>query len=504
MNGLQVVTPRATIEASATRTPSLASVARRLGANTLLAGSLQRENDRFRITYRLLDASGTQIAANAHRRPGALRAPGPRRRRASSRTCACAAGAQRTPTPSGLDTPARAGALPRGGRPAAALRPPGERRAGDRRSSASSREERPNSALVQAALARADLAMYRLHEGRELGGQGHRRQPTRRARLDPELPEVDVTPGETLLADRQCRTKPSTCSGGRSPSRPGDVEALLGLGRAARAAGDTAAAEAALRAGDRARSRPSPPSTSSPSSTSTSAATARPRTCFGAPPQPRPDSYAALSNLGGAETMRCNYPAALDAYRKALALDPKNPSAASNLGMTQLWTGHTGRGRRRRSSAPRRTRRTTIAIWGNLGDAYRRTRATPEGARRRTNAPIALAREQLTRQSRTTARRSRTSRPASRGPGTRERGGRADARGARGSTPKDPDHLRRRRHRRRARRARSGGARLPAPGGRRGLLSGRSSRASPSSRAFATTRTFARSSPRRKRRPAAR
>ncbi len=62
--GLQVVTPRAAVEA-ADGDPNFARMAQRLGANPLLAGTLQRENDRFRIIYRLVDAHGTQLAATA-------------------------------------------------------------------------------------------------------------------------------------------------------------------------------------------------------------------------------------------------------------------------------------------------------------------------------------------------------------------------------------------------------------------------------------------------------
>ena len=121
---------------------NLASVARQLGANTLLAGTLQRENDRFRITYRLLDANGTQIAANAIDGPELFAAPGPRGRRRRQGPAAAPPGAAHADA-LGTRHAGRAGAVPRGGRPAPALRPARERRAGARRSCGKLAEEKP-------------------------------------------------------------------------------------------------------------------------------------------------------------------------------------------------------------------------------------------------------------------------------------------------------------------------------------------------------------------------
>src|SRR5205807_3785551 len=65
-------------------------------------------------------------------------------------------------------------------------------------------------------------------------------------RIDGDLPEVDVLRGETLLATG--RAGEAIASFRRATTaRPGDVQALLGFGRAAEAAGDDAAAEAAFR-----------------------------------------------------------------------------------------------------------------------------------------------------------------------------------------------------------------------------------------------------------------
>jgi Flp pilus assembly protein TadD len=55
--------------------------------------------------------------------------------------------------------------------------------------------------------------------------------------------------------------------------------------------------------------------------------------------QVAPDSYRAYSNLGGVSVLGCDFPSAVAAFRQALRLRPTDPVAASNLGMTQLWTG---------------------------------------------------------------------------------------------------------------------------------------------------------------------
>ena len=146
-----MVTPRATIEAS-DASANLEAVARKLGANTLLAGTLQRENDRFRITYRLLDATGKQIAADAIDGP-ALFALQDRVADSVVKDLRLRRRAQRTPTPSGLDTPAEQERY---------LEAVGLIQRYDRRQSIERAiqilgklaEERPNSALVQAAFAR--------------------------------------------------------------------------------------------------------------------------------------------------------------------------------------------------------------------------------------------------------------------------------------------------------------------------------------------------------------
>ncbi len=388
VNGLQVVTPRATDERPDPNA-SIASVARRLGANTLLLGTLQRENDRYRITYRLLDANGKQIAANALD-GSALFALQDRIADSVVKDLRLRRGAQRTPTPSGLDTPAEQERYLE----AIGLLQRYDRRDGVERASRILERlaaEKPNSALVQSALARAGLAMYRLTRDRSWADKAIAATDTARG-LDPGLPEVDITTGETLLATG--KPKEAIVVFQRAlAARPGDVRALLGLGRAAGAAGDTPAAEAALR-----RATELEPSFAAFNQLAalyyTRGRYGEAADMFRRASQAAPDSYSALGNLGGVETMRCNYPAALAAYRMALALDPKNADIASNLGTTELWSGHAAEAVAALELASRQSPR-SFAIWGNLGDAYRRAQSPAAKADQAYERSIALAREGL-------------------------------------------------------------------------------------------------------------
>jgi len=91
--------------------------------------------------------------------------------------------------------------------------------------------------------------------------------------------------------------------------------------------------------------------------------------------------------------MRCNFPAALAAFRRALELAPKDPSALSNLGITQLWMGHPAEAvaslERAAGESP-----SNFMIAGNLGDAYR-ARGDAEKAKSAYARAMALARAQL-------------------------------------------------------------------------------------------------------------
>ena len=388
VNGLQVVTPRAAVEA-AEATGSIASVARRLGANTLLEGSLQRENDRFRITYRLVDASGAQIAANALD-GSELFALQDRIADSVVKDLSLRRGVRRTPTPTGLDTP---------GLQERYLEAIGLLQRYDRRDRIEKAlailqklaDERPASPLVQAALARGDVAMLELTSDRTWAPKAVAAADAARA-LDPELPEVDVALGDTL---RLTGRLPDAIEVYRRAltARPGDVEALLGLGRAASTSGDRATAERAF--GRAIELEPSFRVYNQLASHYYDLGRyGEAADMFRRAAKTAPDSSWAQSNLGGAEVMQCDYPAAIEAFRAALAIDPKDASAASNLGMTQLWSG------RREDAVASLEKAAQITpedyrIWGNLGDAYAEMPGGADKSARAYERSIAGAREQL-------------------------------------------------------------------------------------------------------------
>jgi Flp pilus assembly protein TadD/TolB-like protein len=389
VNGLQVVTPRAPNGPDDVRDASVPSLARRLGANTLLEGSLQREHESFRVTYRLLDASGTQITA------GAL--DGKALFDLQDRIAANVIEVldlkpepRRTPTPSGLDTPALQERY---------LQAIGLLQRLDHRDSVEKalallqklQEEKPNSALVQAALARADFAMLALTDDLSWAPKAIAAGSAARA-IDPSLPEVDATLGDTLRITGHPKEAAATYRRALA-ARPGDVQALIGLGRASATLGDEAAAETAFR-----KAIELQPSWAVFNSLAAhyyelgryNEAAAM----FRRAAETAPDSSWARSNVGGAETMRCNFSAALEDFRVALSLDPKSGTAASNLGLTQLWTGRPADAvvslERAAAAAPG-----SFRVWGNLGDAYAAGPGTAPKAPAAYARSISLAREAL-------------------------------------------------------------------------------------------------------------
>jgi serine/threonine protein kinase/Flp pilus assembly protein TadD len=390
--GLQVVTPSAVVTASE-QSNEVLRVARALGANLLVAGAFQLQGDRVRLTYRVVNVrDGVEIAADILEGRASdlfglqdtladvvakdLRFPGATRR---------------STVPPGLDAGQQARYLE-----AVGLLQRYDRRDGVERALEILRglsAERPNSAPVQAALGRASLAMFDFTKDRVWEEQAFSASEAAR-RLDPALAEVDLTLGETFL--RKGRPNDAIEAFRRAvTTEPASYEALLGLGRALGQAGhDDADTEATFRRAialqpaswaaynqlggffaDRGRWRDS-------------------AAMFQQATRQAADSYRAWSNLGGVLTLGCDFPAALEAYNKALVLKPDHPIAASNLGVTQLWMARYTEAVTSLELAARHAPN-SYRVQANLGDAYRALRGKEAESAEAYEKSIALAREQL-------------------------------------------------------------------------------------------------------------
>jgi TolB-like protein/Flp pilus assembly protein TadD len=389
--GLQVVTP-STVVAAADHNKEVLTTARELGANLIVLGTFQRQGDRVRITYSVVNVqSGAQIAANTLDGSASdlfslqdtladgvakdLRFPGTRHRATLS---------------PGLDANQQAQYLE-----AIGLLQRYDRRDAVEHALEILRAlagERPNSAPVQAALGRASLAMFDSTRDRAWADRAIASADAARS-LDPALPEVDVTVGETLLATGKAKEAAQAFRRALAANAD-DFQALLGLGRAGDSVRDDAAAEAAFR-----KAIELQPSSFAAYNQFGAFFAARGRWSEAADMFRRatslaPDSYRAFSNLGGVSTMRCDFAAALEAYRKALALRPDNPIVASNLGVTQLWMGRYAEALASLELATRYAPNDYL-VRANLGDAYRAVRGKEAKAIESYARSIALAREQL-------------------------------------------------------------------------------------------------------------
>ncbi|MGE5278953.1 MAG: protein kinase domain-containing protein [Acidobacteriota bacterium] len=390
--GVQVVTPSAAVEAS-DRGGDVSRIAKDLGASLVLRGALQRQGDRIRITYSVWNTrTRSQTAGGdltgpasdlfsiqdqlAERVAGELRLPAPSRR---------------TPPPRGLATTAQQerylqalGNLQRYDRPEsvdAAIR-----------LLESLASEAPESALVQAALARAYLHKHTLTRDKEWAGRAIA-AADRAARLDPGIPDVHAARG--LVLTRVGKGGEAIAEFQIALSQaPNSVDALLGLAGAYESVGRNTEAEATHR-----RALAFQPSYWAGYNRLGVFFFSRGRYADAAEMFRRvvelaPDSVRGWNNLGAAYQRMDRFDDALAAYRSSARVAP-NDGAYSNLGVLQFYLG---RYREASESFERATRLTPrkALYWRNLGDAYRWAPGLrPKAAAAYTKA-IAQAREELT------------------------------------------------------------------------------------------------------------
>jgi Flp pilus assembly protein TadD/TolB-like protein len=388
--GVQVITLTAAVAAAQSEPDALEAV-RRLGANLAVVPALQREATRVRITYRLVALrDGIQIAANSLTGSASdLFALQDAMADSVAKDLRLPGAARRPMLPPWLDASQQE----------RYLQAIGLLQRYDKRDSVEQAlqllrglaEERSNSGLVQAALGRVNLAMFQFTKDRSWADRAAAAADAARA-LDPGLPEVDVTVGDTLLATGRPKEAIEAFQHALA-ANPDDVLALLGLGQGFQDTGQDRRAEETFR-----RAVELQPSSVSAYNYLGWFYYKRGRyrdaaETFSRAVRLAPDSYRALSNLGGASTMLCDFTAATDAYRRALALRPDSHAAASNLGLNQLWTGRYAEATETLETAVR-LGPNDFRVWGNLGDAYRGHGRADKAAEAYTRA-LTLARQSL-------------------------------------------------------------------------------------------------------------
>jgi serine/threonine-protein kinase len=228
------------------------------------------------------------------------------------------------------------------------------------------RNEKPGSALVHAALARAYF--YKFGNTRERSWAELAMASSERARqLDPGLPEVDVTRGELLRRTGQPALAAAAFERALK-ARPNSYEALLGLGESYEDSGRLPEAEATYR-----RAIALQPSSWSGYNSLGVFCLTHGRSAEAIPLFERvvalsPDNARGYSNLGGALHQQNRFEEALAAYRKSIALQPTG-LAYSNAGTTEFFLGRYENAARDFEKAVALTP-ARYGFWQNLADAY--------------------------------------------------------------------------------------------------------------------------------------
>jgi eukaryotic-like serine/threonine-protein kinase len=295
--GIQVVTPAAAIAAS-DRDPDPFGAARRVGANLVVRPSVVRSGDRIRLIYSVWNVQ-TRVQEAGDLVEGSLADLfGMQDEFAEKVTSALnlRRPAKKTPTPpSGLETAFQQE------RYTVAL---GNLQRADRRTSVEEAvrileglaTQAPSSALVPAALGRADLAMYLLTRDKAWAEKAQK-DCDRARQLDPTLPETHVTLGELRArTGRAAEAIPQFQEALRI--QPNSLDALLGLAVAYHLAGRPAEAES----------------------------TARRAMAL------QPAYWASYNALGGFYYRQGDYPRAIEMFKRVVELTPDNVRGYNNLG----------------------------------------------------------------------------------------------------------------------------------------------------------------------------
>jgi len=365
--GIQVVTPTASIAAS-DKAGEIRRIAKELGANLLLRGTIQRQGESVRITYFVLNTrDGVNVAAGdldgsasdlfeiqdrlAEKVAGSLRLPSAPRR---------------TPQPTGLETASEQDRY---------LRAIGNLQRYDKAASIDEAirlleplaSERPSSALVQASLGRAYLYKFNLTKDRKWVDLAS--SACGRAReLLPDSPEVNATVGELYL--RTGKAVDSISAYRRAlAAQPNNFDAMLGLARAYDANRDTPRSEDAYKRAIELQPAYFGGYSKLAGFYFTHGRFGRAAEMFRKVTQLTPDNAHAFANLGASYALLGRFDHALEAFRKSVALEPTR-LAYSNIGTLEYYLG------RYVDSAAAFERAIALSpshyvTWANLGDALR-------------------------------------------------------------------------------------------------------------------------------------
>ena len=365
--GIQVVTPSAAVAASDKNADPFGA-ARSVGANLVVRSSVVRNGERVRIIYSVWNVQTRFQVAGGTVDGTAADLFGMQDQLAQSVADALKLRRRSTkpPTPSGLDTARDQERY---------LQAIGYLQRYDQQASLDAAiqlletlsKERPDSPLVQAALARAYLDKLSITRDPSWAEKASAAS-SRAQSLNPGLPDVDVTLGALRVETGRPADGIAVLQQALS-SQPNNFEALLWLARAYGDSGRPAEAESTYRRAIQLQpsywggysklagfyfSRGDYPAAAE---------------MFRRVTRLSPDNARALANLGGTYQLMGEFDQALSAYKRSLELEPTN-IAYSNLGTTQFFLGHYEDAAEAFESAVKLSP-DYYQLWANLGDAYR-------------------------------------------------------------------------------------------------------------------------------------
>jgi serine/threonine-protein kinase len=389
--GIQVVTPSAAV-AMSDRESDPYKVARKLGANLILRGAVQREADRVRISYSLLSTADRVPLASDTMEGSASELFAVQDRLAEKLVGALglSSKARRTPTPVGLDTASLQERY---------LKAIGSLQRYDRAASVDQAvsllealaAERPAAPLVQAALGRAYLARFNLtHERKwvDLASSAC----DRARQLQPGSPEVNVTLGELYL--KTGKPADAVTAYRRSlAAQPSNFDAMLGLARAYDASGDTKHSEETYKRAIELQPAHFAGYSKLAGFYFNHGRREAAAEMFRKVTRLTPDNARAFANLGACYFALGQFDRALEVFQKSLALEPTD-LAYSNVGTVQYYLG------RYPESAAAFEKSLALSPshyqnWANLGDALRLIPGREDKAAEAYAKAIALTRGEL-------------------------------------------------------------------------------------------------------------